>query len=208
MFVVFGTKGVTTTQSTGRFACPRCMVTRDYRLVSTQRHVHVFFVSIFAMDSPVEYVECRHCRATYVPEVLRPLTKARTGPSPNAEFEKAVVRVMIAVARADRFMDADEERKIRQLFHDIAGRPLTTTFLNEQLSVVQKWGFDVDKVVRDVRPRLNDHGRELVLRSAVYVAMADGRLHKRESGLLQRIARSLEMTQTHSTAVLREAGLW
>ena len=58
--------------------------------------------------------------------------------------------------------------------------------------------------LRSLAPEITDEGKELVIRAAVTVAMADGSVGPREQELLVEIARSLEMSRERFQAVLEE----
>jgi tellurite resistance protein len=206
LFLLFGTKGVRTGTGRGQFTCPRCRATREYRAFSVQRHAHLFFIPVVPIGSPAEYVECGSCHATFVPEVLT-LAASASQEVLTAEFQKAMVAIMIAVGRADGRLDEVERDRIGAVYQQIASCELAEDLFQAEMRRVTAWRFNLKTVVSQVRQRLNDHGRELVLRSAALIALADGRLQPKERDMLLEIARDLEMTRAHMRGVFAEVGI-
>lgn len=56
---------------------------------------------------------------------------------------------------------------------------------------------------KDMAPGLNDHGKEMVLRGAFLVAVADGTFQDEEMELISRLSEALDMTSAHVDGVLR-----
>ncbi len=70
MFILFGTKGVTSTADEGDFYCPSCEEKRGYKLKRVRRFFSLFFIPIIPLDKLGEYVECTNCGSTYNTPVL------------------------------------------------------------------------------------------------------------------------------------------
>ena len=70
MFVVFGSKGVTSESGSGFFYCPQCGSDASYIRKCVRKHATLFFVPTVPMGEGEEYVECQRCLATFRPEVL------------------------------------------------------------------------------------------------------------------------------------------
>lgn len=71
MIFIWGSTGLTSTVSSGRFYCPRCDDPDcDYDLKATRRWFTFFFIPIFPISGKQQYVECRHCRQAFEERVL------------------------------------------------------------------------------------------------------------------------------------------
>lgn len=75
--IVFGTRGVKSTQSEGQFHCPQCNSTQHYRHRTVRRFFTLFFIPVIPLDKLGEYVECSTCRNTYISRILE-LSPARS----------------------------------------------------------------------------------------------------------------------------------
>jgi tellurite resistance protein len=148
-----------------------------------------------------EYVECSGCKGTYKPEVLDwdPRKAQRAF---EAEFEVAVRRVMVRMMLADGDVDPAEVDVICGVFQDITGKPCTPEMVREEALQSLTAQRPLADVVGEVAPMLNDHGREMVLRAAAFVAAADGRLQAEEMALLYEIGKHLELREAHVQALL------
>ena len=76
-FIIWGTRGVTTSKGSGRFVCPSCGADRDYTLKQVRRFFTLYFIPIIPLGLLGTYVECRTCGGTFKDSVLeRPLLGA------------------------------------------------------------------------------------------------------------------------------------
>lgn len=70
-FIIWGSRGITSTLETGEFYCPRC--NRDklpYSLKSTRPWFTMYFIPLFPIGGTEKYVECQRCGGTFREEVL------------------------------------------------------------------------------------------------------------------------------------------
>ena len=68
--IIFGTRGVKSTQQEGQFHCPQCNSTQHYRHRSVRRFFTLYFIPLIPLDKVGEYVECSTCRNTYITRIL------------------------------------------------------------------------------------------------------------------------------------------
>ena len=83
--------------------------------------------------------------------------------------------------------------------HDV-----TMPELEAYVSEVQRTPQGVDTYLRDVAPRLNGHGKEMIIKCALSVAAADNNVDDRELELLREMAEALEMTSSHLKGIIAE----
>jgi tellurite resistance protein len=200
-FIIFGWRGVRMKQGEGMFYCPSCQRDEHYVHKTVRRFFTLYFIPIIPLDKVGEYVECSACRGTYKPEVLDwdPRRERRAF---EAEFEKAVRQVMIRMMLADGDVDPAEVATVRSLFEEITGKTCTSELIRTEAEQALREQRPLTEVVAGVAPMLNDHGKEMVVRAAAFVAGADGRLEAEELALLRAIGQSLDMTDAHVRALL------
>lgn len=201
LFVIFGWRGITSTADSGLFSCPSCGVDRDYAHKVVRRFFTLYFIPVIPLDKQGEYVECHACRGTFKPEVLDwdPRKAQREF---EAEFETAIRRVMIRMMLADGDVDPAEVTTIAEVFQRLTGHPCGVEQIREEAQAALGERRSLAEVVGGVAPMLNDHGKEMVLRSAALVAGADGRLEAEEAALLRAIGNSLELPESRVEGLL------
>lgn len=232
MLVILGTTAVTRTRGRGEFVCPECGVRRPYAHQRVQKRFAIFYVSILPLDELGEYIECQDCRGTFRTTVLDdPAADARQAPAGSAttppvapaaggdgdaapgsrrrrfdaEFRPAVLRIMILMMMIDGRIEPSEKRMIIDLNHRLTGRMLSIEEIDEHVEAVREAGRSAVDHARTVAPLLNDLGKELVLKAAFSVAVADRRIHGSERALLTGIGRALGLSATHVRSVVAES---
>ena len=69
-FIIWGTKGITTTKGSGRFGCPACVGDRGYTLKQVRRFFTLYFIPLIPLKIVGTYVECHGCGGTFDDSVL------------------------------------------------------------------------------------------------------------------------------------------
>ena len=118
-FIIWGTKGVTSTLEEGEFYCPRCDADGSrYHLKGVQRWFTLYFIGLFPVGGTTKHVECDHCGGTFKEAVLdlKPPTPAErlaagvgealTQGLSLGEAEKQVVEAGIPKDQAGEFVAA------------------------------------------------------------------------------------------------------
>jgi tellurite resistance protein len=201
LLIIFGTRGVTSSVATGDFWCPSCRTKRRFDHKRVRRFFTLYFIPIVPLDVLGEYVECDHCRDTFTPEVLA------VDPESNkkefvAEFAHAVKRVMVLMMLADGRIDDEELETIRQVYEKVAKKPIDRTEIDAEIRLAKADSRGLRQYLASIVGRLNDPGKELVVKSAFFVAAADGRFTDEETALLAELAGALEMSPTHFKGVV------
>jgi len=68
--IIFGTKGVTSTVSTGSFSCPGCSAQTHYDHKRVRRFFTLYWIPLIPLDTIGEYIECLSCHGTFKQSVL------------------------------------------------------------------------------------------------------------------------------------------
>jgi tellurite resistance protein len=201
--IIFGTRGVTYNHAEGRFYCPRCSAEQGYHHKRVRRFFTLYFIPIIPLDLVSEYAECDTCKSTWDLKVLA-YNPAAEKKAFEAEFERAVKRVMVMMMLADGNVEAAEVERIRQVYENLAKVQLTEADVHAEADKARAEKQSLDQFLQGVASKLNDSGKELVIRAAMLVAAADGNLAEAELKLLAEIARALGMSPAHFKGVIEQ----
>lgn len=202
--IIFGTRGVTTTPEHGSFHCPTCRSQRNYSLKRVRRFFTLYFIPVIPLGMLGEYIECGSCRDTYNTSVLQ-YDPEQNAAKVDAAYNIAIKKVMIHMLLADGVIDDEEVKSTQEIYEKITGEELPKKNLELEIEEVQNSKEKLSDCLRDLRGCLNDKGKEMVVKAAFYVAMADGEFHEEEKKIIVGIANELEMTEAHLNGVLSSA---
>lgn len=202
--IIFGTRGVTTTPQKGDFNCPSCNSVQNYGLKRVRRFFTLYFIPLIPLDKLGEYVECFSCKDTYKTHILDydPTANAH---AIEAEYHAAIKKVMIHMLLADGVIDDSEVDTLKDVYHRISGTETERTKLLEEIDLIQKTPEELSSVLRRLQGCLNNEGKEMVIKSALYIALADGEFQEEEKQLLAQIGADLGMSKAHIQGVISEA---
>ncbi len=196
LIIIFGSKGVTMTKQRGQFHCPRCVEKKPYAHRRVRRFFSLYFIPVIPLNLLGEYIECGRCKATYEMEVLDYDPEA-VDAEIEAQFERAVKRTMVMMMVADGVVDAEEIKTIREVYGSVAGRELSEQAIHDEIKKAERSDKSLTDQLGELAGNLNSEGKELVIRAAFFVALADGEFHDEERALLTDIGAALQMTPAH-----------
>lgn len=199
--IIFGTRGITTTPEKGDFYCPSCNSKQPYGLKRVRRFFTLYFIPIIPLDKMGEYVECGSCKDTYKLEVLD-FNPAADTLDIEAEYHSAIKKVMIHMLLSDGKIDDSEVEMARTIYAKIAGKEIDQASLREEIGIVEKNREDLSVYLSRLQGCLNDEGKEMVLKAALFVALADKEFQQEEQDLLAQIGADLGMTKAHMQGVV------
>ncbi len=202
--IIFGTRGVTTTPEKGNFNCPSCNSTRNYGLKRVRRFFTLYFIPVIPLDKVGEYVECTTCKDTYKPSVLDYDPIANAG-AIEAEYHSAIKKVMIHILLADGIINDAEVDTVQDIYHRITGNQIDRTKFLDEINLIETNNEDLSRMLINLQGSLNDEGKEMVIKAALYVALADGEFHDEENLMLAKIGKDLGMTKAHIQGVISSA---
>lgn len=206
-FIVWGSRGRQKEIDNGQFYCPDCGDHKNYRLVAVTRWFTLYWIPLFPMGKPVgEFVECGSCQATFNQRVLDFDPKA-SAEKFEAAFSIAAKRVMFKLALADGHIDDAEIAQITQAFSNITKREIDPADIGAELEAARGDDRPIKDYLRDVSTGLNDTGKELVLRSAIAVAKADGHLDDEELVQLHELTAALDLPRAYANGILAEENI-
>lgn len=202
--IIFGTRGITTTPDKGDFNCPSCHSIQNYGLKRVRRFFTLYFIPVIPLDKLGEYVECVVCKDTYKPDILNYDPAANAG-AVEAEYHAAIKKVMIHVLLADGVIDDSEVSTVQDIYQRITGNQIDKTSLLEEIKLIEKSNEDFSGTLINLQGCLNDEGKEMVIKAALYVALADGEFQEEEKEMLAKIGNDLGMTPAHIQGVVSSA---
>jgi uncharacterized membrane protein YebE (DUF533 family) len=203
--IIFGTRGVTWTGESGEFNCPGCGGSRqNYTRKTVRRFFTLYFIPVIPLNKVGEFIECQRCHNTYNEQVLR-FDPAAEQAKKRAEFIEHLKRVMILTALADGQVDDAERDAIRQQYQSLSGATLSGADLERELALGRQAAISPAEYSRRFAGELNDHGKEIVIRSVHSVLIAGGVLEQPEHDLLNDLATALQISEAHFRGIL--AGL-
>lgn len=104
MFILFGTKTVSTTIQSGSFDCPRCVSVRPYQLQTNRRYFSLFFIPIIPLEKQADTLCCNFCKTAYVPQSILAASEytatpidSSFGTQPLASFGKRIGSYLIDI---------------------------------------------------------------------------------------------------------------
>ncbi len=201
-FIIFGTRGVTSTKEQGEFNCPSCGP-MNYRLKVVRRFFTLYFIPLIPLDSLGRYVECAQCQGTFNENVLS-YQPSDAGQQMQALFMIAMKQVMIGMLLADGVIDDAEVKELQDIFEELAGVEVTEEDLREEIDIVERDGSSCLEMVSKAAPHLNDSGKEKVIRAAYRIAMADGVFDESESEFLSDLSAAMDLSAAHLRGIMTE----
>lgn len=202
-FIVWGWRGREKEIGAGQFFCPDCGTERPYRLVAVNNWFTLYWIPLFKTSELGEFVECGNCKSTFNKRVLE-FDPRKDQERFEAAFSIAAKRVMFKMALADGEIDDSEITHITQAFSNITKRGIEEKDIAAEIEAARDDNRSVQDFLREVTPGLNDTGKELVLRSAIAVAKADGTVDPEERRELDEIAKALDLPQAYAKGIFAE----
>ena len=197
-FIIWGSRGITKTNSRGVFYCPECELDRPYADKSVRRWFTLFFIPIIPLNDLGSFIECQICQSTYAHRVLRIPTTAQA----QAIAEIAARRTLVGTALADGQVSRIESTCAIQL-----ARMWRTTYTSDNFtSDISE--FSHSALVESLRvfSRIaNEHGKAQLLKVAMLVAYVDGDFHDAEIDIIHNIAFQLDVPASYLPGIMHDA---
>src|SRR5262245_46678539 len=105
---------------------------------------------------------------------------------------------------ADGVVEDAEVETIQRIYGKLAAKEISRTEIDDEVARARADGRGAADWVKTLKGRLNDGGKEVVVKAALCVAAADGQFQKEEREMLGQIATALEMSPAHFKGLLME----
>ncbi len=201
--IIFGTRGVKSTIQKGEFSCPQCNVSKPYKFKKVRLFFTLYFIPIIPIRKLGEYVECQTCKGTFIPKVLE-YQQSQTSDAFLSEYEKAMKHSMVLIMLADGEIHEDEMVAVLNIVNKFSHHDITRAELEDYVRQVQSNPEDISTYLKGMAPTLNDHGKELIIKCAISVAVSDGNFDESEMAFIQEMAQVLAMPKEHFQRIFNE----
>jgi len=151
--IIFGTRGVRSTKATGTFNCPQCETERGYRHRKVTQFFTLYFIPLIPLGSKGEYVECNHCKGTFIPRVLN-TNKTASKQQFMAMYEQAIRHVMVQIMLADGVIDPNEKVAVLAIINKFGHNDMTSAQLDDYIKKVQADNTDISTYLKHVWDKL------------------------------------------------------
>jgi tellurite resistance protein len=201
--IIFGTRGVTYGSEGGQFFCPDCEGKESYLHKKVRRVFTLYFIPLIPLDMLGEYIECQKCTSTYKITILA-YDPQQASDAEEAEFQKAMRRVLVLMMLADGVIEESEIEAIQTILGKLEDREITRAEVEAEIARAQAESNDIQAYCKGMAGYLNDSGREMVVKAAILVAGADGKFDDSERYALAGIASALNMSRAHFRGLIND----
>jgi uncharacterized tellurite resistance protein B-like protein len=198
--IILGTRGIKTTISSGIFHCPQCNQKKPFRHRKITKFFTLYFIPIIPLGKRGEYVECNDCKGTYVSRILENSITLKE--DAKALYEKAIKHSMVLVMLADGEIDENEKKQVLKIINKFCLNKITMPQLVDYIKFVKSENENISTYLKKASGYLNEHGKEIIIKAALSVAVADGRIDDSELKMISKMAKSMEMSSAHYKGIL------
>ena len=185
----------------GDFHCPTCRGQQPYKHKRVRRFFTLYFIPLIPLNLHGEYIECGQCQGSYRLEVLDFDPEAGAAEF-EAEFHRAIKRVMVEMMLADGVVDDEEVAVIKNIYGQLAGTEVSEHDIRAEIVEAETRTGDVTAALAEMAGNLNENGKEMVVKAAFMVAAADGEFQDEEKELIGSIGKALEMSPAHMNGII------
>ncbi len=200
--IIFGTTGIKSTIKSGKFNCPQCEQSKEYRHRKVTKFFTLYFIPLIPLGSAGEYVECKGCKGTFIPRVLEASTSNNEGFM--AIYEQAIKHSMVLIMLADGEIDANEKEQVLKIINKFGHNDISMLQLENYIKKVQSEREGISTYLKKVEPSLNEHGKEIIIKCALSVAAADGNVDRSELEMIFKMGQSMKMSTAHIKGIISE----
>lgn len=201
-FIIWGSRGITSTADSGSFHCPRCGPS-DYEHKRVRNFFTLYWIPLIPLGTLGEYVECGQCADTFDTEVLD-YDPEKQHAKFLSKLDRAAHRLMALMVLADGEIEDEEIEAMVSVSESLPGQSLTEDEARAEVEAASQESKDLVSYVIDVRDELNDQGKNMLLQVALAIATSDGDFADEEKMLLLQIGEALGMD---SNGVLEAIGV-
>ena len=208
MFLIFGTRASKSNVGSGMFFCPNEQSDQPYRQIEVKRKGHLFFVPLVPLGDLGEYIECGSCGATYKPEVLSLPTRNQL----QTSFTTAVTELVVDMVLADGYVAEAERNVALSVVNQYLDPPgVSLAWLEKRIALAESKGpsdrsRDLSALLSELSTALSIEGRERLIRVALLLAKADGRIDESETRVIASAAHHLGLSKAHVRGLITESG--
>ena len=203
MFFIAGIKGETTTVETGVFYCPHCNAQTQYHHNQVHEKATVFFIPVINLRLLGEYIECQNCDSTYEMEILD-YNSEQEQKKIEAIYLVGIKKVMTTMMLADGKIDENEKSMMKDIYKNLADSTLSDYDIDKEIKNCKANPQELDNCLKELFSCLNESGREIIIKVAYWVSIADDEVDKKEEKLLIKMAKHFQMSSAHLKGIISE----
>ena len=174
--ILTGSRLRVSTVGAGEFDCPECEGSHKFKHQRVRNYFTFWFLPVLPLRLKGEYVECQRCQCTFDTKVLQQPV--------DPEHIAAIKRVIFGMMLADRNVSAAEKTEARHIYEHVTGKSVTDAEIDAAVEAARSEKKSVYATLKKLAPRLNDQGKEYVLKAAFHVATAEGEYQRQEKQLV------------------------
>lgn len=201
--IIFGTRGVRSTKATGNFNCPQCEANRGYKHKKVTQFFTLYFIPLIPLGNKGEYVECNHCKGTFITRVLENV-QSDGREEFLALYEQGIRHAMVMIMLADGVIDDNEKVMVLDIINKYGHNDMNKYELDSYIKKVQREGKGISTYLKHIGPGLNEHGKELLIKCALDVAYSDGHFDASERAMILEMGEAMEMSSAHIKGIMAE----
>ena len=118
--------------------------------------------------------------------------------------EKAILRAMIAMARADDAFDDEERTHVREIYAEVTGSVLEPEDLNAEIEAREAGKYETVAYLRAEADNFPMTTKETIIKAAYRILLCDGQIAAEERKKLRDIADAIGMEEIHYKSVLED----
>ena len=203
-FIIWGTRGITSTTDSGSFHCPRCGPAA-YEHKRVRSFFTLYWIPLIPLSTLGEYVECGQCADTFDTAVLD-YDPAEQHARFLSKLDRAAHRLMALMVLADGEIEDEEIEAMVHVSSSLPGQSLTEEQARAEVEAASQESKDLVGYVIDVRDELNEQGKNMLLQVALAIATSDGDFADEEKMLLLQIGEALGLDGNGVLAAIGVSG--
>lgn len=230
-FIIFGTRGVRSTIKEGKFLCPQCQEFTPYKHKKVTQFFTLYFIPLIPLGSKGTYVECQHCKNTFIERVLQlsqvPVQQQHIQSTDRvkeveeailvtetkqiekklapvvflSEKQKAIKKLLILMILADGKVENSEISAFHKIYKEKTG--LVVDDIYKEIEEVKIENKSARQYLKEISHLLNDEGKREIIKSGMMIAAADGHIDPTELNMISSFGKALGMNQTEIKDIVR-----
>ncbi|MFA6044885.1 MAG: zinc ribbon domain-containing protein [Phycisphaerales bacterium] len=209
--IIWGTRGITSTVTSGNFFCPSCMQESTYQHRRVRRFFTLYFIPLIPLDTAGEFVQCGVCQGQFNMRVLslkpgdmQPAPKADSGDAMRGAM--AVAMVHGAAVASGGTMDSGACGNLASLLAGACNLQLSVADVGKHVKNAATNPDAWQGPIRSVLPQIDEKAKEAILRSGFggLSVGADGVAGPEGDAFLKALANAMNMSPAHVRGILAE----
>jgi len=129
------------------------------------------------------------------------ISKNKLTKGDQKQLKEVVKKSMIKMMLADGKIDHEEIEMIQDIYYNLTQIRLSDEDVQNEINETEQDSFSLHDYLSEQASDLDDSGKEMVIKTIFFVAVADGKVTEDEEALLYSIADSLKMDVDHFNAI-------